>query len=311
MVGAGVALTGLTGWVGCESPSGAGEEVRGLVRIYGKLGIANGRFQKPRAMAIDSQDEIYIVDMSGRVQCFDRDGKFLRLWRTPDITNGKPTGLGVDRAGRIMVANTHYYQVLFYTRDGELLESKTIGGTNGRGPGEFGFVTDVVQDSGGNYYVSEYGDFDRIQKFDESGNFIFQWGEHGSEPKQFNRPQGMVFDARGDLWVADACNHRLQVFRCDDNRVELVAIYGSQGSGPGEFYYPYGIALDRQGNLLVSEWGNGRIQRIDRQGKSLAMWGSPGTKPGQLYQPWGIQQDSLGRIHILDTMNHRVQCIQL
>lgn len=300
---------------GCEDPSASSrkgiEHIPELIRIYGKLGNADGRFQKPRAMIVDKKDHLYIVDMTGRVQVFDSEGTFIRLWRTPDITHGKPTGLGINSEGHILVANTHYYQVLFYTPNGELLEEKTIGGTNGQGPGEFGFVTDVVQDREGNYYISEYGDFDRIQKFDSEGNFIFQWGKHGSEPLEFSRPQSMVFDAKGHLWVSDACNHRLQVFACDDNRAELLAIYGKNGKEPGSFRYPYGMAMDRDGHLLISEWGNNRLQRINTQGESLGIWGVPGTKPGQLYQPWAVQSDSKGRIHILDTMNHRVQCIKI
>ena len=49
--------------------------------------------------------------------------------------------------GRLLVADTHYYRVLIYAADGELLE--TIGGRQGHGPGEFGLVTDAVQDSKG------------------------------------------------------------------------------------------------------------------------------------------------------------------
>lgn len=281
-----------------------------LLKIYGKMGRADGRFQKPRAMTIDAQDQVYVVDMTGRIQVFSDQGDFLRLWRVPDIANGKPTGLGVNAEGNILVAHTHYYQVLFYTPDGTLLEDRTIGGVNGQGPGEFGFVTDATQDAEGNYYVSEYGQFDRIQKFDPKGKYIHQWGKHGSEPSEFNRPQSMAFDPEGFLWVSDACNHRLQVFRCFSDRVELEAIYGKSGKAPGEFKYPQGITFDRQGNLLVAEWGNHRLQRLNRQGISLSVWGTPGRKPGELSQPWAVQQDSKGKIHLLDTMNHRVQCLQ-
>ena len=45
-------------------------------------------------------------------------------------------------------------------------------------------VTDVVQDSQGYYYVAEKGEYDRIQKFSPEGDFILQWGGHGTEPGQ-------------------------------------------------------------------------------------------------------------------------------
>src|SRR5262249_8420285 len=154
------------------------------------------------------QDEVYIVDMTARIQVFNTDGDFIRGWQTPEHTNGRPTGISLDRQGRILVADTHYYRVLIYSRDGELLQ--TIGGTRGPEPGNFGFVTDCVQDQEGNYYVSEYGEWDRIQKFTSDGKFLMQWGEHGSEPGQFARPQDLCFDEQERLWVADSCNHRIQ-----------------------------------------------------------------------------------------------------
>ncbi len=205
-----------------------------------------------------------------------------------------------------MVADTHYYRVLFYTPEGEMLDKKTIGGTNGKGPGEFGFVTDVIQDSKGNYFVSEYGEFDRIQKFSADGEFICQFGRHGDGPIEFNRPQSMVLDENDHIWVADAHNHRIQVLRCPDREPELLAMFGEQGKEPGKFMYPYGIDFDHRGNLLISEYGNHRIQRMTRQGQPLEQFGKPGRLPGELNQPWGCIEDSKHRIHILDSKNHRI-----
>ena len=54
-----------------------------------------------------------------------------------------------------------------------------------RGDGEFQFVTDAAQDAEGNYYVAQYGEYDRIQKFSPEREFLLSWGEHGHEPGQF------------------------------------------------------------------------------------------------------------------------------
>ena len=184
-----------------------------------------------------------------------------------------------------MVADTHYYRVLTYTPKGELLTHATLGGTMGQGPGEFGFVTDVVRDAAGNYYVSEYGEFDRIQKFSPDGKFIAAMGRPWHRtPGQFMRPQHLEFDADGLLWVADACNHRIQVF---DRRGKLVKMWGTQGSEPGQLQYPYCLVLDGKGHVYVCEYGNHRVQKFTLDGKSVACWGSEGRKPGQLNQPVG------------------------
>ena len=274
--------------------------------VWGRRGISDGRFQKPRAMAIDAADRIYVVDMTARIQAFDPDGRWLRGWQTPDHRVGKPTGLSVTADGRILVADTHYYRLLIYSPQGKLLQ--TIGGTPGQKPGEFGLVTDAVEDSRGNLYIAEYGEYDRIQKFTPDGRFLLQWGGHGSLPGQFIRPQNMAVDAEDHIWVADACNHRIQVF---DSQGKLLKHWGTQGGAAGELYYPYDLIIAPDGSILVAEFGNHRIQRFTADGRSLGCWGTNGRQKGQLHNPWALVRDREGRIHVLDTNNHRVQRVKI
>jgi len=274
--------------------------------VWGRPGTSDGRFQTPRAIAVDRDDHLYIVDKTARIQVFKTDGTFLRCWSTPDHTNGKPTGLSFDRDGNLMVADTHYFQVLVYSPEGKLL--RTLGGKNGEKPGEFGFVTGMAQDSRGNLYVSEYGEYDRIQKFAPDGRYLLQWGGHGSELGQFVRPQKIVFDNDDHLWVTDAGNHRVQVF---DTQGKLLRSWGTQGSKPGELYYPYDIVLARNDTLYICEYGNHRIQKFTRDGRSLGCWGREGRGDGELFNPWGVARDKLGRLYVLDTGNNRVECVRV
>jgi len=279
-----------------------------LEQVWGRRGTSDGRLQKPRAMAVDAQDNIYIVDMSARIQVFDADGNLRRgPWQMPAFANGKPTGISIDRDGNLAVADTHYYRVLFFSPEGELLEQKTIGGTAGHGPGQFGLVTDVVQDSQGNYYVSEYGEFDRIQKFSRDGEFIMQWGGHGDQPGQFRRPQNLAIDDQDQIWVCDACNHRIQVF---DTQGQLLQIWGQHGRQLGQLAYPYDLVLDQQ-FVYICEFGNNRVQKFTRDGQPVACWGTSGRREGQLHNPWALVRNRAGQLLVLDTNNHRVQKIRL
>jgi len=286
--------------VGCiDSGSSAGR----VDAVWGRRGISDGRFQKPRAMAIDDQDRLFVVDMTARIQVFTAEGEFLYGWQTPDHSVGKPSGLSFDRQGRLLVADTHYYRLLIYSPTGEL--EQIIGGTHGERPGEFGFVTDAVQDSKGNYYIAEYGDYDRIQKFTTDGEFLLEWGGHGSEPGQFVRPQNLAIDAEDRIWVVDACNHRVQIF---DTEGTLLEIWGEQGSEPGRMYYPYDLVLGDDDTVYICEFGNHRVQKFTRGGRSLGVWGHEGRRePGELFNPWALVRDSQGRLDVLDTNNHRMQ----
>lgn len=274
--------------------------------VWGKYGVQNGALVKPRAAAIDAQDRIFIVDWTARIQLYNRDGAYLgRTWTTPDFRKGRPSGLSIDGAGNLLVSDSHYGLVRTYAADGKLL--KTFG-EYGTEPGQFSYISDVVQDAEGCYYIAEFGENQRISKLNAAGGFIKSWGEPGSAPGQFARIRALAIGPDELLYVADACNHRIQVF---SRGGKLLHTFGAPGSGPGELSYPYDLAFSRDGAALyVVEYGNQRVQKFDRNHKSLGCWGNPGREPGQLYNPWALVIDSAGAIHVLDSENHRVQRVR-
>jgi DNA-binding beta-propeller fold protein YncE len=285
---------------GCGGPQAEPE------LVWGQRGVQDGDFVKPRAAAIDAQDHLYIVDYTARIQVFDRDGHFLdHCWTTPDYRNGRPSGLSIDRDGNLLVSDSHYHCLRIYSPDG--VELKKIGGEAGAGPGQFGYVSDAVQDSDGFYYVAEFGENSRISKLDVNGKFVKCWGQPGAKPGELSRARALALGPDGNLYVADACNHRIQVFSRDG---ELLRYWGKEGSEPGELSYPYDLAFSPDGKLYVVEHGNHRVQKFTPAGESLGCWGEPGRGPGQLNSPWALVVDSKGRVHVIDSENHRVQRVR-
>lgn len=285
---------------GCGRSAGAPE------LVWGKRGVQGGELVKPRAIAIGPDDRLYIVDWTARIQAFDRNGKFLDVsWTTPDYRNGRPSGLSVDADGNVVVSDSHYHCVRLYSKDGELL--KTFGSA-GLEPGQLSYVSDALRDVAGNYYVSEFGENQRISKFDPDGKFVKCWGTPGSEIGQFARIRAMTLGPDGNLYVADACNHRIQVFTTDG---EFVRTFGTPGDGIGELAYPYDVACSKGATpyLYVVEWENCRVQKFTLDGQSMGVWGGPGRAPGQLSTPWALAVDSRGRVHIADSLNDRIQRI--
>lgn len=294
------ALVLVGGLWGCERGDfGAGGEPL----VFGRTGQGLGEFSYPRAALFSDDGVIWIVDKSARIQAFDTSGHGLRMWETPASDVGKPTGLGLDRNGRILIADTHYYRILVYTTAGQLLESH---GAFGRGPGEFLLVTDAEVDNAGNTYVSEYGGNDRISKFDKNWNYLFSFGHATAGQARLSRPQSIIVDDDNSIWVTDACNHRICHF---STRGELLATIGHEGHGVGELRYPYGMTQLSDGSLVVAEFGNNRVQRFDRSGASFGTWGSAGRRVGQLAYPWAVAADDDDRIFIVDSGNNRVQVI--
>lgn len=286
---------------GCGGPRAEPEVV------YGQRGVQDGQFCRPRAVAIDASDRIIIVDFTARIQVFDREGNYLGpTWTTPDYRNGRPSGLSIGRDGNLLVSDSHYHCLRIYSPEGK--ELRKVGGEVGNRPGQFGYISDAVQDADGNFYVAEFGLNDRITKLDEQGHFLKCWGSTGTEPGQFSRVRALALNPRdGLLYAADACNHRIQVFTRDGS---LVRAWGTPGEAPGQLRYPYDLAFGPDGSLYVAEYGNHRVQKFTPEGMSLGCWGGPGREPGRLHSPWALAIDSKGRVHVIDSENHRVQRIR-
>jgi DNA-binding beta-propeller fold protein YncE len=302
-----IGLLGLLGLsvlpqTGCDLPSHSLPDL-----VWGVHGIKPGHLYKPRGAAFDGQDHLFLADLTDRIQVFDRDGNYLRSWRMPEFNVDGPSGLTVDRHGRLLVADTHFYRVLVFAESGELLFQ--IGdGVQGTTPGRFGYPTDVVIDRAGNFYVAEYGENDRIQVFSPEGKWLRQWGGHGYEPGEFLRPRALAIDEQDRLYVADSCNHRIQVF---DTQGKLLDSWGTRGDRLGQMSYPYDLAIGSDLCLYVCEYGNSRVQKFTLDGKPLAVWGSAGRGPGQLFNPYALAVDRRCSVSVVDSNNHRVQRFRL
>src|SRR3990172_7146263 len=100
--------------------------------------------------------------------------------------------------------------------------------------------------------------------------FVQAWGTRGSGPGQFDSPEGMALDRKGNLLVADTWNHRILKF--DSSGKQLLA-FGSFGDKPGEFKAPRGLAVDKDNNIYVVDSWNNRVQKFTEQGKFLMKFG--------------------------------------
>jgi ABC-type Fe3+ transport system permease subunit/DNA-binding beta-propeller fold protein YncE len=306
----------------CSPPSNSASlhsQLFNRVQIIGSRGVGVGQLNKPRSVAVDLSDNLYVVDMTGRVQKFSSNGVFLLSWQMPQIERGKPKGMGRDRDGNILVVEPHYSRVNLFSPAGKLLGQWGNHGTN---DGQFSLPRGVAVDSRREIFVSEYQEIERVQKFalDPSVSeqaagltttglrpaprWVCSFGQAGTAPGEFNRPEGLCVDAQDRLYVADSCNHRIQIFSSEG---KFLHEYGKPGKGLGELSYPYDICVDKEGRQYVCEFGNSRIQVFDARNKPIEIIGGPGPAPGWFSNPWGVALDSVGNLYVADSQNHRVQ----
>ncbi|QDU59303.1 Serine/threonine-protein kinase PknD [Planctomycetes bacterium Pan216] len=287
-------------WTGCSDAQNAGR----LEQVWGERGLIPGTFAKPRAIAINDEDELHIVDMRAMIQVFTPEGELLQHWTTPTHELGRPSGLAFNRDGHLLVADSHYHRILEYDPKGELVS--VLAGEEGEGPlvGRFGYIGDIATDSQGNLYVAEAIQQERITKLSPEGEILGEWGGRGAAEGQFQRVRALDVDEQDRIYVADACNHRIQVFTPEG---ELLRVIGEQGSDLGQLYYPYDVSVAPDGTIYVCEYGNHRVQRFSPEGESLGTWGKAGRQPGELWNPWALAVDHQGRVHVVDSNNNRVQ----
>ncbi|MDI6751320.1 MAG: SMP-30/gluconolactonase/LRE family protein [bacterium] len=226
-------------------------------------GTANGQFDCPYGIAIDTEKNVYVVDTyNSRIQKFTSDGGFITKWGSQGSGNGEfnwPKGITVDNEGNVYVADTFNNRIQKFTKEGAFI---TKWGSQGSGNGEFNWPKGITVDNEGNVYVA---DNHRIQKFTSDGGFITKWGSGGFlDDGKFVCPNGVAVDNKGHVYVADTYNHRIQKFIKIDSHIKKgIVVYPN----PLRVYSPYNHTKitfgDRsEADKMLPEEGTIRIYNI-------------------------------------------------
>lgn len=266
-----------------------------------QLPADGGRITAPRAVHVGPSNEIYVLDDNGRVVVLGDNGKVIRQWRMPASDIGRPEGVCFLKDGRVVVADTHYDRLVFFSPHGKVLNYQ---GEHGDGPGQFVYPVAVCQDEQEFIYVTEYGMAQRVQKFKPDGTFVCEFGKPGTGPGQFQRPSGVIW-RDGKVFVVDAFNNRMQVFKDDGTFIGVV------DDKEYELQYPYDITKAPDGTMYVVEHKAGRVSHLNADGELLGRYGSTGRSVGRFVTPWGIAFRGKSRIIVADTGNRRVVELEL
>ena len=283
---------------------------------FGSLGSGPGEFSFAFGVAVDQDDRIIVVDSgNNRFQVFDPAGQFLWQAGSLGVDSGQlnfPSHVAVASDNSILVADSGNKRVQVFGPDGGY--QRSFGNPertrDSEGAGLLGqhFDTRVglTVDKDDNVLVAHTTGH-AVWIFDPEHTLIGKIGGLGTGEGEFNIPFAAATDSRGRIFVADAGNHRVQVFSPAPEGAFQFA-FGGIGSGDGQFSNIAGIAADSQDRIIVSDAGTSRIQVFSPDGNFLFGFGSPGTDEGQfsgyiLNVATGIDD----RIIATDGSNHRVQ----
>lgn len=247
---------------------------------WGKTGTGNGDFNFPYGIATDYLGNIYVGDQSNnRIQKFDSNHNFSFKWGN----SGQFMGIKdvtVDASGNVYVVDSLRNRIQKFASDGTFILTfgwgvltganqfeickagqNCLSGAMTTGLGGFTQPSGVATDSLKNIYVVD-GFNHRIEKFDQNGNYLGQWGGVGSVPV------GVAVDKNDNVYVTG----------WGDNRVYKFDSSGGPLSYPVTVSHPQGITTDVLGNVYVTEnknqlGSNNIVYKFDQNGNSLGQWG--------------------------------------
>jgi DNA-binding beta-propeller fold protein YncE len=276
---------------------------------------------------------------------FDRDGKFIReigknlyAWSYGHTVRIDPQdNIWVTDKGSDMVVkfNPAGRVLMVFGRKQEASDKETGPLERHKPPlppdiGRFRQVTDVAWDPAGNTYISDGYINSRVAKVDKNGNWLKSFGEPGSQPGQLNTPHSIAADAKGNIYVADRGNRRIQVFdgegkllreiRIDvpfppDARPAIGAtpdLAKMQAAGvpltqaPGA---PWALCITPGPNqvLYASDAFPGRVYKLSLDGKVLGWLGESGKQLKQFGWIHEIACPSENVLYVAELLNWRVQ----
>jgi sugar lactone lactonase YvrE len=134
----------------------------------------------------------------------------------------------------------------------------------------------------------------------------------------FKNAYGLAVDRYGNIFVADAGNHRIRKIT-PGGTVSTVAGNGIAGyaDGPGaeaQFHFPHGIAVDNYDNLYVADHDNNLIRKISPDGVVSTLAGqlaggyADGTGTAAKFNsPMDVAVDGTGNVFVTDEQN---RCIR-
>jgi sugar lactone lactonase YvrE len=312
------------------------------------IGSADGtgnaaRFYYLSGVAADSAGNLYVADtdnhtlrkviastgavttlagLAGNSGSADATGSAARF--------NNPSGVAVDGAGNIYVADTLNHTLRKVTSAGVVSTLAGATGSSGSADGtgsaaRFQGPQGLAFNSSGVLYVADTNNHTIRMVVPSTGVVTTVAGLAGNSGStdglgnlaRFNYPSGVAVDSAGNIYVADTENHTIRAITPSGLVTTSAGLAGSSGGADGagsasRFNSPAAISVDPSGNVYVADTDNHTIRMVvPSTGTTSTLAGLAGTSGSadgigaavRFFAPTGLAMDHNSNLYIADTNN--------
>jgi sugar lactone lactonase YvrE len=283
-------------------------------------------------VATNSKGHVFVYTRSGETRLFEFDqaGNYVKEIGAGNYAMAFGHSVRVDAQDNIWVVDEGSNTIVKYNPEGTKVlmvlgrrpdPSEQISAMPGGGaatfankPYSFTRQTDVAWDPQGNIFVSDgYGDA-RVVKYDKNGRFIKSVAGRGNGPLQFNTPHTIAVDLKGNVYVGDRGNARVQVL---DNDLNYKTAYDNVGNpwaicvsnGPHQYLFVSNSWPDSadEGNRATT----GEVYKMELDGTILGKFGKGGKGPKEFATIHQMDCKNPNEIYTAEINNWRTQKVTL
>ena len=207
-----------------------GNDGRDNVEVYSPSGsklltVDEGGIQKPNDLVLDRRGNLYVADsIAHTIRVYSPAGKKLREIGGPGDGDGYlffPAALALtyrttddgQEVGELYVADQGHARVQVFDLAGGFLRAYggPVGAFSSDWEGKFVKLQSLAFDAQGRLHAADCY-MNRVQILDPGfGGLVASYGSYGTEPGELNLPLDLVITAGGQVFVANAENHRVEL----------------------------------------------------------------------------------------------------
>ncbi|CAM4917550.1 unnamed protein product [Rotaria socialis] len=253
----------------------------------------------PWDLSIDTNLNLYVSDGGNNRIIKFSSGNLVGIPLISRVGNGlsqvsNPSGSIMDANGNLYISDMFNYRIMKYANISSASQSiigqVVAGGSFGFNYNQQWISWGVAVDALGNVFVSDYGN-NRVMKWaprSTNGTLVAGIGNGtaGNGTNQLSCPLGIYIDQSMALYIADACNGRIQKWLSGASTGTTV------GGANGQLGFPTDVSVDNYGTIYA--WSAGGLYRF-----------YPGSTSGTIVISsytvcFGFKFDSVGNVYIAD-----------